>query len=56
MVATHCSQIAPRENTLGRHYSRFRPLRPIPNKQYQSLARSEKMEIAKTGRESAKFG
>jgi hypothetical protein len=56
MVAEHCSQIAARENTFGRHYSRFRPLCRIPHKQYQSLARPDNTKIAKSRAESAKFG
>jgi hypothetical protein len=55
-VAPHSSQIVASENTQGRHYSRFRPLRQLPRKQYQYLARSENLKIAKTRGESAKFG
>jgi hypothetical protein len=56
MVATDCSQIAPRENTLGRHYSRFWPILPNPSKQFQSLAQSENPKIDESEGESAKFG
>jgi hypothetical protein len=55
-VARQYSQIAPQENTLGRHYSRFPPFLQIPDKQYQSLARSRNPKIAKSDLESAKFG
>jgi len=34
MVARHCSQIARQENSLGRHYSDFRPILRIPHQQY----------------------
>jgi hypothetical protein len=56
MVARHCSQIPRQENTLGRHYSRFRPLLRIAPEQYQLLARSRCVKIAKGAAESAKFG
>jgi hypothetical protein len=36
MAARHCSQIARQQNSLGRHYSRFRPILRIAPKQYQS--------------------
>src|SRR5208337_275580 len=52
-VARHCSQIAASGNTQSRHYSRFRPLLRLPRKQYQYLARSESLKIAKTRGESA---
>src|SRR5271166_649810 len=55
-VTPHCSQIAASENIQGRHYSRFRPLLGLPRKQYQYLARSKNLKIAKTGGESANFG
>jgi hypothetical protein len=42
MTARHCSQIARQENSLGRHYSGFRPILGIAHKQYQSLARAPK--------------
>jgi hypothetical protein len=38
MLARHCSQIARKENTLGRHYSRFQPIHRIAREQYQCLA------------------
>jgi hypothetical protein len=56
MVARHCSQIARQENSLGRHYSGFRPILPILHKQYQSLARSPDRENRRRSRESANFG
>jgi hypothetical protein len=40
MLARHSSQIARQENRLGRHYSRFRPIRRIAHQQYQKLAQS----------------
>jgi hypothetical protein len=55
-VTRHCSQIVASENTQGRHYSRFQPLLRLPRKQYQYLARSENLKIAKTRGESANFG
>jgi hypothetical protein len=56
MVARHCSQIARQENSLGRHYSRFRPITRLAHKQYQSFARSGDRENRRRGRESANFG
>jgi hypothetical protein len=56
MLARHCSQIAPQQNSLGRHYSRFRPILRIAPKQYQSLARSPNIENRPRRRESANFG
>jgi hypothetical protein len=56
MVARHCSQIPRQENTLGRHYSRFRPLLRIAHEQYQLLTRSRYVKIANGAVESAKFG
>jgi hypothetical protein len=56
MVARHCSQIARQENSLGRHYSGFRPILGIARKQYQSLARSRDRENRRLGRELANFG
>jgi len=56
MVAKNCSQIAPQENTLGRHYSRFSPIRRFTSQQNQSLVRSENPKIAKNVVELAKFG
>jgi len=56
MVARHCSQIARQENSLGRHYSDFRPILRIPHQQYQSLARSQDRKNHRRGRESANFG
>jgi hypothetical protein len=56
MLARHCSQIAPRQNSLGRHYSRFRPKIRIAYKQYQSLARSLDSKNRWRHRESANFG
>jgi hypothetical protein len=56
MTARHCSQIAGRENSLGRHYSRFPTTLRIAYKQYQSLARSRDGENRRCGRESANFG
>jgi hypothetical protein len=41
MLARHCSQIAAQENTLGRHYSRFRPIRRGALQQYQLFAQSK---------------
>jgi hypothetical protein len=56
MLAQHRSQIARQENSLGRHYSRFRPILRILHKQYQSLAPSPDAEKRRRGRESANFG
>jgi hypothetical protein len=56
MTTRHCSQIVSRENSLGRHYSRFRPLLRIARKQYQELARARDSENRRRGRESANFG
>jgi hypothetical protein len=56
MAARHCSQIARQQNSLGRHYSRFRPILRIAPKQYQSLARSLDSKNRWRGRESANFG
>jgi len=56
MVARHCSQIARQENSLGRHYSRFRTSLALAHKQYQSFARSRDRENRRRGRESANFG
>jgi len=56
MTARHCSQIARQENSLGRHYSRFRPILSNTRKQYQSLASPRRRENRQTGRESANFG
>jgi hypothetical protein len=56
MVARHCSQIARQENTLGRHYSRFRPILRTPRQQYQSLTKSKYVKIANGAVESANFG
>jgi hypothetical protein len=44
------------ENTLGRHYSRFRPILRIAHKQYQSLAQSRNGKNRPRGFESANFG
>jgi hypothetical protein len=49
MVARHCSQIPRQENRLGRHYSRFRPIRRIAYQQYQPVAQSRLAESAKFG-------
>jgi hypothetical protein len=56
MMAQQYSQIAGQENSLGRHYSRFRPILRIAHKQYQSLARSPVSENRRRSRESANFG
>jgi hypothetical protein len=56
MPTRHCSQIARQENSLGRHYSRFRPIHRLVHKQYQSFARSPDSENRRRGRESANFG
>jgi len=56
MVARHCSQIVRQENTLGRHYSRFRPFVRIAQKQYQSLAQSRAGKNRPRDFESANFG
>jgi hypothetical protein len=56
MVARHCSQIAARENTQGRHYQPFSAPLQIPRTQYQYLPRSENPKIAKTIHESANLG
>jgi len=56
MVARHRSQIAARENTLGRHYSRFSRYPQSVPKKNQSLARSGNVKIAKRCVESANFG
>jgi hypothetical protein len=56
MMARHCSQIARQENTLGRHYSRFRAIRRIAHEQYQWLALQGNVKIARGAVESANFG
>jgi hypothetical protein len=56
MVARHCSQIARQENSLGRHYSAFRPVPRLAHKQNQSFARSRDRENRRRGPESANFG
>jgi hypothetical protein len=56
MVARHCSQIARQENRVGRHYSRFQPIRRIACQQNQLLAQSKYVKIAGAAVESAKFG
>jgi hypothetical protein len=56
MTTRHCSQIERRGNSLGRHYSRFRPISRIEHKQYQRLALSLDDENHRRGRESANFG
>jgi len=56
MVARHCSQIARQGNRVGRHYSRFRPIRRIAREQNQLLAQSKYVKIAGGAVESAKFG
>jgi len=56
MMARHCSQIARQENSLGRHYSGFRPILRISHKQYQSLARRRDHENRLCHVESANFG
>jgi hypothetical protein len=56
MLARHCSQIAAQENTLGRHYSRFRRRLRTAHEQYQLLARPRNVKIAIAAVESAKFG
>jgi hypothetical protein len=56
MMARHCSQIARQENTLGRHYSRFRAIRRIAHEQYQWLALSRNLKIVGAAVESANFG
>jgi hypothetical protein len=56
MTALQYSQIARQGNSLGRHYSRFRPILSIRDKQYQLLARSCDRENRRRGRESANFG
>jgi hypothetical protein len=56
MMARHCSQIARQENTLGRHYSRFRAIPRIAHEQYQWLAPPENVKIAWGAVESANVG
>jgi hypothetical protein len=56
MIGRHCSQIVRQENTLGRHYSRFRPILRIAHKQYQSLAQSRDGKNRPRSFESANFG
>jgi len=56
MTARHCSQIARQGNTLGRHYSRFRPIRRTAYQQYQLFARSRDRKNRPRGHESANFG
>jgi hypothetical protein len=50
MVARHCSQIPRQENRLGRHYSRFRPIRRIAYQQYQRVAQSRRVKNRKRRR------
>jgi hypothetical protein len=50
MVARHCSQIPRQENRLGRHYSRFRPIRRIAYQQYQPVAQSRRVKNRKRRR------
>jgi hypothetical protein len=56
MIARHCSQIARQENTLGRHYSRFRRRLRTAHEQDQWLAQSKYVKITNGAVESAKFG
>jgi hypothetical protein len=56
MLARHCSQIARQENTLGRHYNRFRPLLRTAHEQDQWLAQTGIVKIAISAVESANFG
>jgi hypothetical protein len=56
MPTRHSSQIASQENSLGRHYSRFRPNPRFAHMQYQSFARSPNSENRRRRRESANFG
>jgi hypothetical protein len=56
ILARHCSQIARQENRVGRHYSRYRPIRRIACEQNQLLAQSKYVKIAGSAVESTKFG
>jgi hypothetical protein len=56
MVARHCSQIARKENRLGRHYSRFHRLLQTQHERHQWLAKSKIVKIAIGAIEWANFG